>query len=277
MVFNSFLAKQAVCKAMLGHPAAQFGLSSFWRNVGEKYGPFYIRLFGYPVSTTSRILARKTLRILNDHRKGLLLDVGCSHGAFDFELVRRGYTVIGVDTYKESIDVGNKIKDSLGVQNISFYHMDILSNSFPDKKFDVVIMFDALEHIKEDGCVMEEFRRILKDDGTVILSVPYAERVDEYEEPVGACPTRGRGHVCVGEGGCHYRNGYNLDRMGGLLEEHGFTMAKWEYLCFPGWLKSSILSFPFMFPLSLFFTLFSQNRLELIVIAKKGGPSSHFG
>lgn len=269
MAYNSFLAKRKICEAMLGHTAAQFGLSNFLRNIGEKYGPIYIKLFGYPFSTANRILARETLRILSKDKRGLLLDVGCSHGAFDFELARRGYTVVGVDINKESIGVGEKIRDSLRVKNLTFHHMDILSNDFPDKQFDVIIMFEALEHIKEDDRLILEFRRILKDDGTVILSVPYAEKVDEYNKPVGACMTKDGGYVCIGEGGSHYRNGYNLDRMKTLLEKNGFTMVEWEYLCFPGWLESSLLSFPFKFPLSVLFTHFSRNRLKLKVIAKK--------
>jgi len=276
MVYNSFLAKKKICEAMLGHTAAKFGLSSFLRNIGEKYGTLYIRLFGYPFSTANRILARKTLQILDKDKKGWLLDVGCSHGAFDFELAKRGYTVVGVDINKESIDVGNKIRNSLKAKNITFHLMDILSNNFPDKKFDAILMFETLEHIKEDDRVVQEFRRILNDDGTVILSVPYAETVDEYDEPVGACMTKDGGYVCVGEGGSHYRNGYNLERMKMLLEKNGFTIVKWEYLCFPRWLESSILSFPFKFPLSLLFTHFSRNRLKLIVIAKKGHLSSRF-
>ena len=269
MVYNSFLGKRKICEAMLGHTAAQFGLSNQMRNIGKKYGPVYIKLFGYPFSTANRILARETLRILGKDKKGLLLDVGCSHGAFDFELARRGYTVVGVDINKESIGVGDKIRDSLRVKNLTFHHMDILSNDFPDKKFDVIIMFETLEHIKEDDRIIQEFRRILKDDGTVILSVPYAERVDEYNEAVGACKTKDGDYICVGKGGSHYRNGYNLERMKTLLEKNGFTMVEWEYLCFPGWLESSILSFPLKFPLSLLFTHFSRNRLKLIVIAKK--------
>ncbi len=254
---------------MLGHTAAQFGLSSYLRKIGGNYGPLYIRLFGYPFSAANRILARRTLKILNRHKKGLLLDVGCSHGAFDFELARRGYTVVGVDINKESIGVGDKIRESSGVKNLTFRHMDILSNDFPDKKFNVIIMFETLEHIQEDDRVIQEFHRILKDDGIVIVSVPYAERMDEYNEPVGACMTKDGNYVCIGEGGSHYRNGYNLGRMKNLLEKNGLKMLAWEYLHFPPWLKSSLLSFPFKFPLSLLFTHFSRNRLKLVVIASK--------
>jgi 2-polyprenyl-3-methyl-5-hydroxy-6-metoxy-1,4-benzoquinol methylase len=272
MPFNSFLAKKKIFEARLDHTAVQFSLSSRMRNIGEKFGSIYIKLFGYPFDVASRILARKTLKILDRNKNGWLLDVGCSHGAFDFELVRRGYHVIGVDINKESIGVGEKIRDSLKFKNITFHHMDILSNDFPNKFFDVIIMFEALEHIKEDDRLIRELCRILKDDGTVMLSVPYTERVDEYNEPLGACMMKDGGYFCIGEGGSHYRNGYNMDRMRGLLEKNGFNLARWEYLCFPKWLKSSLLSFPFKFPLALLFTHFSRNRLKLIVIAKKVTP-----
>jgi 2-polyprenyl-3-methyl-5-hydroxy-6-metoxy-1,4-benzoquinol methylase len=126
---------------MLEHTTAQVGLSTLLRTIGKKFEFLYIRLFGYPFAPLSRILARKTLKILDRGKRGLLLDVGCSHGAFDFELARRGYTVVGVDINRESISVRNKIKDALGFKNMTFRHMDILSNDFHEKQFDVIMMF----------------------------------------------------------------------------------------------------------------------------------------
>jgi hypothetical protein len=112
----------------------------------------------------------------------------------------------------------------------------------------------------------------LKDEGLFLLSVPYTEHVQEHEEPVGVCKARERAYICIGEGGSHCRDGYNLDRMQTLLENNGFTMIEWEYLCFPGWLESSIISFTFRFPLSLLFTHFRRNRLKFKTIAKKVTP-----
>jgi len=274
MVYNSFLGKRKICEAMLGHTAAQFGLSSQMRNIGKKYGSIYIKLFGYPSVPVSRILARKTLRFLRQNEKGLLLDVGCSHGAFSFEIARMGYTVVGLDTNKESISVAQKIQGDLGIRNVIFHHMDILSNNFSEKKFDVIIIFETLEHIKDDSRVIQEFNRILKDNGIIIISVPYEENVQEYDEPVGACWAKDGTYICIGEGGCHYRNGYNLDRMRLLLEKNGFIIENWEYLCLPKLLESSFLSFPFKYPLSLLFTHFSKNRIKLKVIAKKASHQS---
>jgi 2-polyprenyl-3-methyl-5-hydroxy-6-metoxy-1,4-benzoquinol methylase len=157
MPYNSFLGKREIVKAMLDHSAVKVAVSKTLRFAGKRFGFLYIMLFGYPANAASRILAREVLKILNKDRKGLLLDVGCSHGSFDFELARRGYTVVGIDMNKESLAVGNKIRDSLRIKNVTFHHMDILSNDFPDKKFDSIIAFETLEHIKEDDRVIQEF------------------------------------------------------------------------------------------------------------------------
>jgi SAM-dependent methyltransferase len=274
MVYNEMLGRREICEAILGHTAAQVGVSKWLGDIGKKFGSIYIKLFGYPPTTTSRLLARKVLTLLNKNRKGLLLDVGCSHGAFSFELARRGYSVVGIDVNRESVEVGQTIQEVLGVKNVVFHHMDILSNHFPEKQFDVILMFETLEHIREDSIVIREFNRILKDDGVIIISVPYVENVEEYREPVGACRAKNGVYVCIGEGGCHYRNGYNLDRMRLLLEKNGFIIESWEYLCLPKLLESSFLSFPFKYPLSLLFTHFSKNRIKLRVIAKKASHQS---
>ena len=269
MVYNSILGKREICEAMLGHTAAQLGLSSKLRNIGKKYGFIYIKLFGYPPVSANRILARKTLRFLNKIEKGLLLDVGCSHGAYSFELARLGYTVVGIDVNEESVQVAQKIQKYLELSNVTFHCMDILSNNFSEKKFDVIIIFETLEHIKEDSRVIQEFNRILKDNGIIIISVPYAKDVEEYDKPVGACRARKGVYVCIGEGESHYRNGYDLNRMKSVLENNGFVIVSWQHLCLPRLLESSILSFPLKYPLSLILTHFSMNRIKLKVIAKK--------
>ncbi len=269
MVYNAFLGKEKIVEAMLGHPAAQFGLSSALRNIGKRYGALYIKLFGYPFDPASRILARKVFRLLRENEKGLLLDVGCSHGAFSFELARMGYNVVGIDVNRESVDVVQKIQESLGLKNIVFHQMDILSNQFRDKQFNVIIMFEALEHIKEDSKVIQEFNRILTDRGILIISVPYAKNIEEYDKPMGACKSKDGTYICIGEGGCHYRNGFDLDRMKLLLGGKGFFMESWEYLRIPKLLESSFLSFPFKYLLSLLSTNFSRSRVKLKVIARK--------
>jgi len=268
-IYNSILGRKDICEAMLEHTAAKVSLSSTLKNIGKRYGFIYVKLFGYPPNPTSRILAKNTIKLLKKNRKGLLLDVGCSHGAYSFELAKLGYTVIGIDVNHESIYLAQKIQRYLDLKNLVFHHMDILLNNFPNNKFDIIIIFETLEHIKEDFKVIQEFSRILKDNGLVIISVPYTENVQEYDDPVGACMTTERTCVCIGEGGSHYRNGYDFNRMKSLLTKNRFIIIDWEYLCLPNLLTSSILLFPLKYPLSLIFRHFSKNRIKLNVVAKK--------
>ena len=43
---------------------------------------------------------------------------------------------------------------------------------FPDESFDLVALFDVIEHIPDDRQVLEEVKRVLKPDGVVFISVP---------------------------------------------------------------------------------------------------------
>jgi SAM-dependent methyltransferase len=52
---------------------------------------------------------------------------------------------------------------------------------FPDNAFDVIIIFDVLEHIKNDREICKEFNRVLTPGGLVIGNVPFLYRF--HEEP----------------------------------------------------------------------------------------------
>lgn len=43
---------------------------------------------------------------------------------------------------------------------------------FPDHTFDLIALFDVIEHIPDDRQVLAEVRRVLKPDGKVFISVP---------------------------------------------------------------------------------------------------------
>lgn len=53
-------------------------------------------------------------------------------------------------------------------------HEDVTALSFRDQSFDYVLSFDVLEHVPDYRKALAEFRRVLKDDGGLVLSVPFA-------------------------------------------------------------------------------------------------------
>lgn len=93
-------------------------------------------------------------------RNSKILDMGCGEGVFIEELISRGFlNVKGIDLNysSELVKKGN-----------------ILETSFPEKYFDVILLLDIIEHLpfQEQGKALKETKRILKDDGKLIISIP---------------------------------------------------------------------------------------------------------
>jgi len=53
---------------------------------------------------------------------------------------------------------------------------------FNDRTFDLVCAFDVIEHVQDDQQAFAELSRVLKDNGTLIVSVPlYTQRWTEFD------------------------------------------------------------------------------------------------
>lgn len=84
---------------------------------------------------------------------------------------------------------------------------DSTSLPFKDQTFELVCAFDLLEHADNDRLVLTEVGRVLKDDGTFILSVPlHAGLWTEFDAFVG-----------------HVRR-YDPDELATLLAEHDLVL-----------------------------------------------------
>jgi SAM-dependent methyltransferase len=69
-------------------------------------------------------------------------------------------------------------------------HLDITNMSeIPGGRFDVIIACDVIEHIGDDIAAFRECRRVLRDGGTAIFTVPQADAdVATYEDPSQVTP-----------------------------------------------------------------------------------------
>ncbi len=64
-------------------------------------------------------------------------------------------------------------------------HLDITNmGEIPDGRFDVVIANDVIEHIDDDIAAFRECRRVIREGGTAIFTVPQVDAdVATYEDP----------------------------------------------------------------------------------------------
>ncbi len=94
-----------------------------------------------------------------------ILEVGCGAGGMLGPLSRYG-RVTGIDISHEYMQFCVK-RGHDSVVTGSGYELP-----FKDDSFDMVALFDVIEHIEDDIKVLQEVRRVLKPGGQVFVSVP---------------------------------------------------------------------------------------------------------
>jgi 2-polyprenyl-3-methyl-5-hydroxy-6-metoxy-1,4-benzoquinol methylase len=95
-----------------------------------------------------------------------LLDVGCAGGAFLVAARDYGFTVTGVEPSHWLADSG---RTQYGLD----IHQGILSPGlFPDESFDVITLWDVIEHVTQPADLLNSIHRLLKRDGLLLVNYP---------------------------------------------------------------------------------------------------------
>jgi SAM-dependent methyltransferase len=103
---------------------------------------------------------------------GVLLDLGCSSGAF-FEFMRsESWKLYGIEMSAES---ARTAEASTGAQ---VFVGDILDAPYPRESFDVITCFDVLEHLYEPREVMARVGKWLKPGGLFYVLIPNVDSAE---------------------------------------------------------------------------------------------------
>lgn len=102
-----------------------------------------------------------------------LLDIGCGPGTFLAAARALGYEVYGLDLNPQAVQ---KARELYELENLFCDTLSAFITQNPGKRFDVVTLFEVLEHIDDPAGLMDQVRSILKPDGFIALSVPNRER-----------------------------------------------------------------------------------------------------
>lgn len=104
-------------------------------------------------------------RELGDQRDLEILEVGCGPGGMMAPLSRYGH-VHGLDI---ALDAMRYCRDRGFREVVTGSGTEL---PFADASFDMIALFDAIEHIPDHARVLDEVRRVLRPGGFVFVSVP---------------------------------------------------------------------------------------------------------
>ena len=105
-------------------------------------------------------------------RGGRLLDVACGDGFITGILAVHFQHVVGIDASKNHLEKAKK-----NYPSIQFYH-SLLEDYITSEKFDVITMFNILEHVIDPINVINKMTKLLATDGRIIIHVPNANAVN---------------------------------------------------------------------------------------------------
>lgn len=99
-------------------------------------------------------------------KKMKLLEVGCSAGMFLYSIKRYVGEVAGIDYDSRSVRFASK------KCRCRVFSEDITQTELKDEKFDIICMFQVLEHAKNPHDFLVKYRDYLKPGGIIYVEVP---------------------------------------------------------------------------------------------------------
>lgn len=134
-----------------------------------EFGPTYkqedeIEVYGRKFPSFSRREIHPAIsRVMANLPKGTVLDMPTGAGALAWRLHNEGFDVTGADLFPQ-YSRNPEISVTKADLNATF--------PFDDDQFDYVCFVEGPEHVENVFFCLREFARVLKPDGTIILSIP---------------------------------------------------------------------------------------------------------
>lgn len=107
---------------------------------------------------------------------GRLLDIGCSTGDFLDQIGESGkkdqWELFGVEISEYAASLAREKK------NLKIFNSTLEEAQFPDNFFDVITLWDVLEHLYDPYGSLIEINRVLKKGGVLLIRVPNYDSLD---------------------------------------------------------------------------------------------------
>jgi 2-polyprenyl-3-methyl-5-hydroxy-6-metoxy-1,4-benzoquinol methylase len=111
--------------------------------------------------------AKSQVRLIQKYAGGTnLLDIGCAQGFFLFSASQAGYITKGIEISRDAAEYARR-EFGLDIETKPFEEL-----RFAENHFDVVTLWQVLEHVPYPLMILREVHRILKPGGLLVVSTP---------------------------------------------------------------------------------------------------------
>lgn len=184
-------------------------------------GSYYRNLSGLAAFVERWFLRRRRREGVGKRPAGRLLDLGCGTGAFLRTMAEAGWECWGVEPSSSA---------AASFAGCRVFSGELKNAGFEDNFFDAVTLWQVLEHLPDPRACLLDIRRILKDDGVIVISVP---NIESFQAFLG-------GESWFALELPRHRWQFSARTLTGLLEKNGFEVKKirhfsLEYAPFSWW------------------------------------------
>lgn len=106
-----------------------------------------------------------------------ILEVGAGAGNITLPLARLGHRLTALEPHPPTAAELKKYRRLFDLEVITQNIEEYLKTA--EKKFDVIVVSEVLEHLTKPGAVVRQLKKVLKDDGLIVGSVPARNSLDE--------------------------------------------------------------------------------------------------
>lgn len=138
------------------------------RDNQEFYDDFHANPDKARIEVLKQSERKRLLKKLLGHQTGSTLVIGCGRGEeIDIVLEAGPSSVCAIDYSEEAIRLAGRRHKS-----VKFQQGDAHNLAFNDRQFDCVVCSEVIEHLERPEVAVSEISRVLKSNGTAVLTVP---------------------------------------------------------------------------------------------------------
>ena len=145
-----------------------------------------------------------------------VLDAGSGNGFFSWLAYRSGAEVVGLNFEESQVRRTREFLEQVkkvDPKRLQLHQMNLYDLDGRFGRFDEIICYETIEHIRDDKKIARALYAVLKPGGVLHLCAPYALH-----------PRHQREVLDTGEKGGHVRSGYTEEAYRKLLEPIGFRI-----------------------------------------------------